>query len=169
MSRQISEAARPRNAVLKINTDCAAVQICLRAGMKSGLGMSISLCRFDIGEAPEMREGGNAKQKRKGIEMDGDGMTPEEIIEARLRSIERRIEQLEIWSRRAGVEMIKHKETGWLAPVGDVGSLSEGILWLEEARRDPTLRLRCRAWALENWNPAQRAEEYSSLFATIAK
>lgn len=30
--------------------------------------------------------------------MDGDGMTPEEIIEARLRSIERRIEQLEIWT-----------------------------------------------------------------------
>ncbi|WP_130519441.1 hypothetical protein [Shinella sp. JR1-6] len=45
-----------------------------------------------------MREGEDAKQKRKGLEMDRDTMTPEEILEARLASIERRIEQLEIWT-----------------------------------------------------------------------
>lgn len=65
MRTQISAAMSPRNAVLKINKDCAAVQIDVRAGMKSRFGMSISARRFVIGAAPEMREGEPATNERK--------------------------------------------------------------------------------------------------------
>jgi glycosyltransferase involved in cell wall biosynthesis len=61
-------------------------------------------------------------------------------------------------------EMVRHNETGRLAPVGDVDSLVEGIHWLATAREDRMLPLRCRAFALEQWNPAARAAEYAALY-----
>jgi glycosyltransferase involved in cell wall biosynthesis/SAM-dependent methyltransferase len=64
-------------------------------------------------------------------------------------------------------EMIQHKKTGWLAPVGDVDFLVEGVRWLDTVRGDRTLPLRCRAFALEQWNPAARAAEYGELFREV--
>ncbi len=64
-------------------------------------------------------------------------------------------------------EMIKHKETGWLAPLKDAAALAEGVIWAHAAKRDPALRLRCRTFALENWNPAERTAEYVELYNAI--
>ncbi|MDR2819186.1 MAG: glycosyltransferase [Desulfovibrio sp.] len=64
-------------------------------------------------------------------------------------------------------EMIRHKETGWLAPVKDAESLAAGVAWVDEERKDDLLRLRCRAIALEQWNPAARAGEYAELFQRL--
>ena len=64
-------------------------------------------------------------------------------------------------------EMLCHKETGWLAPLGDEDGLVQGVFWLEEAKQDPALHLRCRAWALENWNGPQKAAEYATLYKGI--
>jgi glycosyltransferase involved in cell wall biosynthesis/predicted SAM-dependent methyltransferase len=64
-------------------------------------------------------------------------------------------------------EMIRHQETGWLAPVGSVESLAEGIAWADKARKDPALRSRCRALALEKWSPKLRAADYLALFLEI--
>jgi glycosyltransferase involved in cell wall biosynthesis len=66
-------------------------------------------------------------------------------------------------------EMIRHRETGWLAPVKDAESLAAGVAWVDEARGDDSLRLRCRAFALEQWNPAARAGEYAELFARLSE
>jgi glycosyltransferase involved in cell wall biosynthesis/SAM-dependent methyltransferase len=66
-------------------------------------------------------------------------------------------------------EMVRHNETGRLAPVGDVDSLVEGVLWLATAREDRMLPLRCRAFALEQWNPAVRAAEYAALYREILR
>ncbi|MCL1939363.1 MAG: glycosyltransferase [Desulfovibrionaceae bacterium] len=64
-------------------------------------------------------------------------------------------------------EMIRHQQTGWLAPVGSAESLAEGIAWAAEARKDPALRSRCRALALETWSPQLRAADYLALFREI--
>jgi glycosyltransferase involved in cell wall biosynthesis/predicted SAM-dependent methyltransferase len=64
-------------------------------------------------------------------------------------------------------EMIRHRETGWLAPVKDAESLAAGVAWVDEARKDDSLRLRCRAFALEQWNLPERAREYVELFTEI--
>jgi glycosyltransferase involved in cell wall biosynthesis len=61
-------------------------------------------------------------------------------------------------------EMVRHKETGRLAPAADVGSLVEGVHWPAAAREDRMLPLRCRAFALERWNPAALAAEYAALY-----
>jgi glycosyltransferase involved in cell wall biosynthesis len=66
-------------------------------------------------------------------------------------------------------EMVRHNETGKLAPVGDVDSLVEGVLWLATAREDRSLPLRCRAFALEQWNPAARAAEYAALYREVLR
>jgi glycosyltransferase involved in cell wall biosynthesis len=66
-------------------------------------------------------------------------------------------------------EMIRHRESGWLAPVKDAVALAQGVAWLEEARRDPALPLRCRALALEKWNASARARDYAELFRELSE
>ena len=64
-------------------------------------------------------------------------------------------------------EMIRHKETGWLAPIRDVDALVEGIYWLAESRKDPLLARRCRVLALEKWNEHKGAKLYEQLFLSL--
>jgi glycosyltransferase involved in cell wall biosynthesis/SAM-dependent methyltransferase len=66
-------------------------------------------------------------------------------------------------------EMVKHRETGRLAPVGDVEALADGVRWLDAVRHDRALSLRCRAFALEQWNPAARAAEYAALYRDVLR
>lgn len=64
-------------------------------------------------------------------------------------------------------EMIRHGETGWLASVGSVEGLVLGVEWINAQRRDPKLSLRCRALALERWNPSERARDYELLYKRL--
>ncbi|MDL2290752.1 glycosyltransferase, partial [Desulfovibrio sp. OttesenSCG-928-F20] len=66
-------------------------------------------------------------------------------------------------------EMIRHKETGWLALPKDAAGLADGIHWLAENRHDPLISKRCRAFALETWNESKRAQQYAALFSSLKK
>ena len=66
-------------------------------------------------------------------------------------------------------EMVRHKETGWLAPVRDVQSLVTGIHWADAALHDVRLRKRCRVFALEQWDEKARAQDYLKLFRNLCR
>ena len=68
------------------------------------------------------------------------------------------------WFFRQRVE-----ETGWLAPVGDVDGLVAGIEWVKGVKNDAKVRLRCRAFALEQWNAPARARDYAELFRELGE
>lgn len=66
-------------------------------------------------------------------------------------------------------EMLIHKETGFLAPTGNVDALLEGLAWADAARAIPMTRRLCRAHAKEQWHPDQCARRYRELYATLAQ
>jgi glycosyltransferase involved in cell wall biosynthesis/SAM-dependent methyltransferase len=66
-------------------------------------------------------------------------------------------------------EMVRHKETGWLAPVRDAAGLEAGMEYVYRFRKDGAQRLRCRAFALEHWEARARAREYAELFRRICQ
>ncbi len=65
-------------------------------------------------------------------------------------------------------EMIRHKETGFLAESKDVQGLVDGVQWAVSVKDQPLTRKLCRAHALQNWNPAQCAQKYLELYEAIS-
>jgi glycosyltransferase involved in cell wall biosynthesis len=66
-------------------------------------------------------------------------------------------------------EMVVHEETGWLAPLRDIGGLLDGIAWAAKVKDDAKIRLRCRAFALEKWSAQARARDYVQLFRELGE
>jgi glycosyltransferase involved in cell wall biosynthesis len=65
-------------------------------------------------------------------------------------------------------EMLRHMETGWLAPLRDAEGLAAGMEWAASVKNHVSIRRRCRAFALENYSASAQAEEYMKLFHEIS-
>ena len=66
-------------------------------------------------------------------------------------------------------EMVRDGETGRLAPTRDAAGLLAGIEWAADVKNDAKMRLRCRAFALEQWNAPARARDYADLFRELGE
>ncbi len=64
-------------------------------------------------------------------------------------------------------EMIRHKETGFLAESKNIEQLLRGVHWAHEQCATPLTRRLCRAHALNSWDNAKIAERYAKLYCTI--
>lgn len=94
--RAILAAETPADTVQTSKSISAARPARLSAGTINSMAISDRV--FVIGEASEMREVEPAENERKGLQMKNDKLTKEQMLEARLNSFERRIEQLEGWT-----------------------------------------------------------------------
>lgn len=64
-------------------------------------------------------------------------------------------------------EMIQHRQTGWLAPPGDVAGLAEGLRWIFSEKQPEALRDAARVFAVENYAEAVMADRYSELYERL--
>lgn len=64
-------------------------------------------------------------------------------------------------------DLIEHERTGWLAEVGDLEGLINGILWAEANRGNALMKTRCRAYAVENWSIQKISKQYVELYENV--
>lgn len=66
-------------------------------------------------------------------------------------------------------EMIQHESTGWLSSPKNAESLASGLIWAQNSKQDPSIRLRCRSFALEKWSVPTVSRMYKQLYSGICE
>jgi glycosyltransferase involved in cell wall biosynthesis len=62
-------------------------------------------------------------------------------------------------------DIVKHQETGWLAPAFDTSDLASGIIWiLDNPNRLDSLSQSARALALKKYSNSVVAEQYQQAY-----
>jgi glycosyltransferase involved in cell wall biosynthesis/predicted SAM-dependent methyltransferase len=65
-------------------------------------------------------------------------------------------------------DMVEHHANGYLAQVGDVGGLMQGILWvLEQKHTGSKIRIKCRETVLNQYNLLLQASRYQKLYEDL--